>query len=130
MKHKQLFLYISVIIAFVVIYFLNNLFIEIFCVKKPDFVWRFYYFISAVSALMIFSLIVVQYLNKRYTGYTFLAWTFIKLMLVMGYFLVFVFQPGIHLSYNILYAIVSLYLMYLLYEVAFTIFLMKAKSAG
>jgi len=125
MNRTPVFLYLSSIIAFVIIYFLNQQFIDIFCVKDVTFVWQFYYFISGVSALMLMNLVLVHYLHKKYIGYTFLAWTMIKLMLVMGYFLVFVFQPGITLNNNILYTIVSLYFAYLFYEVVFAVFLMK-----
>ena len=74
---------------------------------------------------MLMNLVLVHYLHKKYIGYTFLAWTMIKLMLVMGYFLVFVFQPGITLSNNVLFSIVSLYFTYLIYEVVFAVWLMK-----
>jgi len=125
MNRTPVYLYLSTIVAFAVIYFLNQLFIGIFCVKHPAFVWQFYYFISGISALMLMNLVLVHYLHKKYIGYTFLAWTMIKLMLVMGYFLVFVFQPGISLSHNILYAIVSVYFAYLIYEVFFAVLLMR-----
>ena len=125
MNRTPVFLYLSSIAAFVIIYFLNQVFIDVFRVKNPDFVWQFYYFISGVSALMLMNLILVYHLHKKYIGYTFLAWTMIKLMLVMGYFLVFVFQPGISLSNNVLYTIVSLYLTYLVYEVLFAVLLMR-----
>jgi len=125
MNRTPVFLYLSTILVFVIIYFLNQGFIEVFCVKNPTFVWQFYYFISGVSALMLMNLVLVHYLHKKYVGYTFLAWTMIKLMLVMGYFLVFVFQPKITLSNNVLYTIVSLYLVYLIYEVFFAVLLMR-----
>ena len=125
MNRTPVFLYLSSIVAFVIIYFLNQVFIDIFNVKSTDFVWQFYYFISGVSALMLMNLILVHYLHKKYIGYTFLAWTMIKLMLVMGYFLAFVFQPGITLSHNVLYAVVSLYFAYLTYEVFFAILLIR-----
>ncbi len=125
MNRIPVFPYLLNIVAFIIIYFLNQGFIEIFCVKKTTFVWQFYYFISGVSALMLISLILVHHLHNKYTGYTFLAWAMIKLMLVMGYFLIFVFQPGIALSHNILYTIVSLYFSYLIYEVLFAVLLMK-----
>ena len=125
MNRIPVFLYLSTIVAFIIIYFLNQGFIEVFCVKNTTFVWQFYYFISGVSALMLMNLVLINYLHKKYIGYTFLAWTMIKLMLVMGYFLVFVFQPGITLSHNTLYNIVSLYFAYLIYEVIFAVLLIK-----
>jgi len=128
MKTKRIiYLYTSAIIVFILIFFLNQFLIDIFDVKTPDFVWQFYYFLTGISALMIMNLFLVHYINRKYVGYTFLAWALIKLMLIMAYFLVFVMRPGLTLSNAVLYNIVSLYFAYLIYEVFFSVFLLKEK---
>lgn len=125
MKNKQFYLYFSAIAIFVVTYFLNIFFIDLFCVENTTFIWQFYYFISGVTAIMLGSLVLMFFFNNRYTGHTFISWTMIKLMAVMAYFLIFVFESGITLKHNVLYNIVSLYMVYLVYEVFFTVILLK-----
>ena len=125
MKRKQLYLFLSVVLLFIVTYFLNSFFIEIYCVENKAFVWQFYYFISGVTAIMLLSLVLIFFFNNRYTGHTFIAWTMIKLMAVMAYFLIFVFERDITLERSVLFNIVSLYLVYLVYEVFFTVLLLK-----
>ncbi len=125
MKLKRYFLFFSAVILFVVTYFLNYLFIEIFCVKNTAFVWQFYYFISGVTAIMLLSLIAMFYFKNHYVGHSFIVWTMLKLMAVMAYFLMFVFDKNIVLTDNVIYNIISLYLMYLIYEVFFTVSLIK-----
>ncbi len=125
MNKKRYYLFFSAILIFIASYVLNYFFIEIFCVKNKAFVWQFYYFISVVTAIMLLSLIMMFYLKNRYVGHTFIVWTMIKLMAVMAYFLFFVFDRDITLTDNILYNIISLYLVYLVYEVFFTVTLLK-----
>ncbi len=125
MNKNNIYLFLSVIILFVLTYFLNYFFIEIFNVKNTAFVWHFYFFISGVTAIMLLSLIFIFNYNSRYTGHTFIIWTMIKLMAVMVFFLIFVFEPDVSLKNNVLYNIAGLYILYLIYEVFFTISLIK-----
>ncbi len=125
MKKKQFYVLLSAIVFFIATYFFTFFYIDFFNVNNAINIWRFYFFISGVSAVMLLSLIMIYYFNNRYVGHTFIAWTMVKLMAVIVYFLIFVFGPDITLKRIVLYCIVSLYLMYLIYEVVLTVYLLK-----
>ncbi len=124
---KILSLVITSIITFIVIYFLHQTLIDVFSVQNTDFVWHFYYFLTAISALMIINVLLVYVLKPKFVGYTFLIWSMLKLMMVMGYFIIFVLKPRLVLGNCVIFEIISLYFMYLTYEVFFSVFLLKEK---
>jgi len=122
---KALRFFLISLLVFVVIYFIHQELIKLFSVENSGFVNRFYNFITSVSFLMIINLLTVYIFKIKYVGFTFLAWSLLKLMLVMAYFVII--MPKISLSNNEIYEIVVLYLIYLIYEVFLGVFLLKTK---
>ena len=122
---KALRFFLISLLVFVAIYFIQLGLIKLFCIESPDFVNRFYTFLTGVSFLMIINLLTVYIVKIKYVGYTFLAWSLLKLMLVMAYFVIL--MPKISLSNNEIYEIVTLYLIYLIYEVFLGVFLLKTE---
>jgi hypothetical protein len=125
MLSKSLRFFLLTTLVFVVIYFVQQGLVKLFCIKNPDFVNRFYVYITGISLLMIINLLTVYIVKIKYVGYTFLAWSLLKLMLVMAYFVILI--PKVSLSNNEIYEIVSLYLIYLIYEVFLGVLLLKTK---
>jgi len=124
--NKRSILFFSLLPFFLFVYFLQPFLIRIFKVENVDFVFDFYYFITGVSLFMLLNLIVVFYFKNKFTGYVFLIWTMLKIMLVMAYFIVFVLHPKIHIDNSVVFAIMSTYFLYLIYEVVFGVLLLKS----
>jgi len=122
---KVLRFFLISLLVFVAIYFIQQELIKLFSVENSGFVKRFYTFLTGVSFLMIINLLTVYIVKIKYVGFTFLAWSLLKLILVMAYFVIL--MPKISLSNNEIYEIVALYLIYLIYEVFLGIFLLKTK---
>jgi len=112
-------------VVFIGIYFIHQELIKLLNIDKQEFVNRFYFYITVVSFLMLVNMFMVYVIKHKYVGYTFLAWSMLKLMLVMGYFVMFVLVPKISLSNTEIYEIVGIYLLYLIYEVFLGILLLK-----
>jgi len=124
---KYSVLIVFLVLAFITVFFLHQYLMNVFNIENRDVVWQFYYFITGVSGLMISNLFLIQAVKKKYTGFVFLAWSMIKLMLVMAFFLYFVYKPKIFLSDNAIFDMVILYMTFLIIEVLLTIFLLKQK---
>ena len=125
MLSKVLRYFLLSMLVFVAIYFIQQRLVNLFGVENSNFTNRFYFFLTAVSFLMIINLLTVYVFKIKFVGYTFLAWSMLKLMLVMAYFVILI--PKISLSNNEIYEIVTLYLIYLFYEVFLGVLLLKTK---
>ncbi len=110
------------------IYLLHPIFMRLYKVNQPDFVQNFYVFLTTVSLAMLLNIILVYNLKPKFTGYTFLVWSMLKIMLVMGYFIVFVLRPQLQLSHSDIFDIMTLYFLYLIYEVIFGIVLLQKNT--
>ncbi len=115
------------VVVFIIIKFANGFFLELFNVDNVDIVNRFYNFITVISAVMIVNLLMVYLYKIKYVGYTFLIWSMLKIMLVMGFFIVFVLKPKLQIGNCVIFSVMSVYFMYLIYEVFFAMFLLKEK---
>lgn len=122
---KQTVLFLSIIPFFILVYFFQQKFLLWFGVTNIDFAQNFYLFISLVSLIMLSNLILIYYFKQKYVGLVFLSWSMLKIMLVMGYFVYFRLIPIRSVSNVAIYYIVSVYFLYLFYEVFFGIFLLK-----
>ena len=123
--NRKLLLSLSIIPVFLIIYFLHSFLLDFFQVKNHDFAYNFYVFLTGIALLMLTSMLGVSFVQPKYTGFTFLAWSMIKIMLVMAYFVWFVLKPDVKLQNPVIYNIVTLYMLYLFYEVIFAVILLK-----
>lgn len=112
-------------------YFTNQLhlyLIDVFAVSDIDFSNNFFQFISLLSITMLSNLIIFQLLKPKIVGFVFLAWSMLKIMLVMAYFVFFVMKKDVQLAHGTIYELVTIYMVYLFFEVVFGIFLIKEKA--
>jgi len=123
--NRKLLLVVSILPVFVLIYFLHPVLLDFYQVNNRIFAASFYIFLTGIALLMLTSMLGVSFVNSKYTGFTFLAWSMIKIMLVMAYFVWFVLKPGVKLQNPVIYDIVTLYILYLFYEVIFAVILLK-----
>ena len=128
MSIRNFLLLVFSIIFFGAVYELHPFLIQFFKVEKVDFVQNFYHFITAVTLLMLLNLVTVNYFKPQLTGYMFLAWSMLKIMLVMGYFVVFVLIPKRQINNAAVFDIAALYFLYLFFEVIFTVFLLHSRK--
>ena len=116
------FLLISVYPVFLLTGYIHRQLITFFNVDNQQFVNGFFDFITLTTALMLTNIVLVSLLKPKITGYVFLAWSMLKIMLVMAYFIFFVYGKDLHPGNNEILEIVSIYMIYLFYEVVFTYF--------
>ncbi len=116
------FLLISVYPVFLFTEYIHQRLIIFFNVDNQQFVNGFFDFITLTTALMLTNIILVSLLKPKITGYVFLAWSMLKIMLVMAYFIFFVYGKDLQPDNNEILEIVSIYMIYLFYEVVFTYF--------
>jgi cytochrome c oxidase assembly factor CtaG len=128
MSSKIIKVILMTIIAFVAIFYLNTFIMLFYKVQNIKFVWQFYEFLTLVSSLMMLSVVLVYIFKTKYVGYTFLSWSMLKLMLVMGFFIIFVLRPKLPLNNADVFAIISLYFSYLIFEVLMGVYLLKEKN--
>ena len=125
---QTLILVLSIIPVFVFIYFFQFFLGDYFQVNNKKFTGDFYIFITATALLMLLSLLFSDVYRPKYTGFVFLAWSMLKIILVMAYFVWFVMRLNLQLDNNSIFYIVSLYLFYLFYEVIFTVILLRKNN--
>ncbi len=116
-------------LAFGLIYLIHNELLAIFNISDKDktFVQLFYYFLTLLSAVMILNIFIVYFFKTKFVGYTFLIWSMLKIILVMVFFIVFALLPRLKLDDNSIFYIMSLYFLYLFYEVILGVALLKQK---
>jgi hypothetical protein len=113
---------------FYFVYQLHLYLIDVFNVTDIDFSNDFFQFISILSALMLLNIILFQLIKPKIVGFVFLAWSMLKIMLVMAYFVFFVMKKDIQLAHSTIYELVSIYMVYLFFEVVFGVMLIKEKA--
>jgi len=119
-------LLISIYPFFLLADYLHTRLITFFDIQNTEFVDDFYRFISLTTILMLSNILIVQYLKPKITGFVFLAWSMLKIMLVMAYFIFFVQGKDLNPANNDIFELVSMYLIFLLYEVVFTVLLIRS----
>ena len=126
---RKFFLYTFISALYLVfVFFIHPELNTFFEVTNPSVVNHFFQFITAVTILIIFNLLSVYVIKVRYVGYTFLAWSLLKLMLVIGYFVYFFWGENQELSNNDLYEMVVIYFLYLFFEVLLGAMLLQRKN--
>ncbi len=126
---KKAFLFTLLILPFFYfVYQLHLYLIDVFNVTDIDFSNDFFQFISILSALMLLNIILFQFIKPKIVGFVFLAWSMLKIMLVMAYFVFFVMKKDIQLAHSTIYELVSIYMVYLFFEVVFGVMLIKEKA--
>jgi len=126
---KKAFLFTLLILPFFYfVYQLHLYLIDVFNVTDIDFSNDFFQFISFLSALMLLNIILFQFIKPKIVGFVFLAWSMLKIMLVMAYFVFFVMKKDIQLAHSTIYELVSIYMVYLFFEVVFGVMLIKEKA--
>ncbi len=128
MKKSVLFLILSIIPVFVLIFYLFQFFTGLLEVDNTDFAYQFYQFLTFVSGFMLLNVLGVYFIKPKFVGYAFLIWSMLKIMLVMGFFILFVLYPKLPLSNSVVFDIMILYALYLLYEVVFGVVLLQEKT--
>jgi len=128
MKKPVLLLILSIIPVFVLIFYLFQFFTGLLEVDNTDFAYQFYQFLTFVSGFMLLNVLGVYFIKPKFVGYTFLIWSMLKIMLVMGFFILFVLHPKLPLSNSVVFDIMILYALYLLYEVVFGVVLLQEKT--
>ena len=127
MKKASLFT-LLILPFFYFVYQLHLYLIDIFNVSDIDFSNNFFQFISILTALMLLNIILFQLIKPKIVGFVFLAWSMLKIMLVMAYFVFFVMKKDIQLAHSTIYELVTIYMVYLFFEVVFGIILIKEKA--
>ena len=122
---KILIVSLTIPVFFVLVYFLHQYLIDVYSVVDIDFSNKFFQFITILSAVMLSNILLMQLLKPKIVGLVFLAWSMLKIMLVMAYFVFFVMKKDIQLAHSTIYELVTIYMIYLLFEVVFGIFLIK-----
>jgi len=129
MKKPVVFLIISILPVFILIYYIFQYLTGILQVDNIDFAYKFYKFLTFVSAFMLLNVLIVYFAKQQFVGYTFLIWSMLKIMLVMAFFIIFVLHPKLPVSNSVVFDIMILYALYLIYEVVFGIVLLKEKNS-
>ena len=78
---------------------------------------------------MMSNIILFQLIKPKLVGFVFLAWSMLKIMLVMAYFVFFVMKKDIQLAHSTIYELVIIYMVYLFIEVFITTMLIKEKAS-
>ncbi|GEM_PF-6741575 len=127
---KILLLLLSLPPILLIIYYVHLYLVDYFEVADTALATKFYLFITGVTILVITNLLLTYFLKHKYIGFVFLAWSMIKIMLVMGFFLAFVLKKKIAVSNNTIYDFVIIYMLYLFYEIIFATQLLSIKKYG
>jgi len=127
MNKKISVLIASVFPVFLVFYFLNKFLLNVFNIINTNFANKFFLFIVLLSMLMITNLLLVQIIKPKITGFVFLAWSMLKIMLVLAYFAFFIIPKNIKLSNSFVYYVIIIYCLFLIYETIFSFFLIDRK---
>jgi len=127
---KKVFLGVLFIpIMFVSVWFLHQFLQAFYGVTDAVFSNMLFQFTSILSGLVFFNIIIFQLIKPKIVGFVFLAWSMLKIMLVMAYFVFFIMQKNIHLANSTIYEFVTIYMIYLFFEVIFTVFILNQKSS-
>jgi len=121
MQQKFTYLLLSIFPFFFLFYKVHEHFMHSFNLKSLDFSSHFFTYITAISLLMLTNMLIMRWLKPKYVGFTFLAWSMIKLMLVMAYFS---FINKLEINNANIIEMLIVYLLFLIYEVFFTTILL------
>ncbi len=124
MRQSFTYLLLSIFPFFFLFYKVHEYLMHALVLKSPEFSSHFFTYISGISLMMLSNILLMRWLKPKYVGFTFLAWSMIKLMLVMAYFS-FINKFEIN-NANIIEMLI-VYLLFLVYEVFFTVILLPKR---
>ncbi len=125
MNKKLSWLLTSIFPAFFLIFLFYQFLISQLPVNHSDVLNNLFIMLSGATFLMLTNLFLIQIFKPQYTGMTFLAWTMVKLMLVMGFFILFILPYDLKLTNNFIFVLVLTYFAYLAYELIFGVVLLS-----
>ena len=125
MQKKSIFLFLSIFPVFFLIYILHQYLLKFFDIKAIDLANNLVAFISFAGFVMLTNLLLVHFIKPKLTGFVFLAWSMLKIMLIIAYFVFFIFPRSIQVPDGVVYDLIFIYTLLLIYEVFFTIILVK-----
>jgi len=122
---KMLFLFVSIFPVIYLIYLFHQYLLGLFNVTQLKLSNNFFVLISGAGFIMLTNLLLVQQLKPKMTGFVFLAWSMLKIMLVLAYFAFFILPKNIQIQNSTIYDLLIIYVVFLVYEVAFSIKLIE-----
>ena len=125
MKQRILWLILSIFPVFYLIFLFFQFLQHKLSPGNTELLNYLFLSLSGVSLLMLTNLLLVKLIKPYYTGITFMAWSMIKLMFIMGFFAVLIMPEDIRLSNEFIFVLMLTYLAYLGYELVFTLFLLQ-----
>ena len=125
MNKKILFLFVSIFPIIYLIYLLHQYLIGLFDISQLELSNHFFVLISGAGFIMLTNLVLAQALKPKITGFIFLAWSMLKIMLVLAYFAYFILPKDIQIQNSTIYDLVIIYSIFLFYEIAFSVSLIK-----
>jgi len=125
MQKKSIFLFLSIFPVFFLIYILHQYLLKLLDIKAVHLADNLVVFISSAGFVMLTNLLLVHFTKPKLTGFVFLAWSMLKIMLIIAYFVFFIFPLSIQVPDTVIYDLIIIYTLLLIYEVFFTIILVK-----
>ena len=122
---KMLFLFVSIFPVIYLIYLFHQYLLGLFNVTQLKLSNNFFVLISGAGFIMLTNLLLVQQLKPKMAGFVFLAWSMLKIMLVLAYFAFFILPKNIQIQNSTIYDLLIIYVVFLVYEVAFSIKLIE-----
>jgi hypothetical protein len=125
MAKNILYLLLSILPLFVLVNLLHRFLVVYLAIKNTILSDNLFNFITNISVFVIASLIAVFFIKPKITGIVFLVWSMLKIMFIMGYFVLNILPEKKHIENSIIVELVIIYVVYLIYEVIFGIRLIK-----
>ncbi len=123
MNKKVLFLFLSIFPIFLLVYFVHQYLLQVFNITNIELANKFFVFILSAGFVMLTNMLLVQILKPKITGFVFLAWSMLKVILVMMYFALVILPQHIDLPNSVIYDMIIIYSLLLIYETVFSVLL-------
>ncbi len=127
MSLRKLTWTISIIPIFFAAYLLHIYLVNFFDVQNKKLANKIFDYLIGISALMLVSLLITNWLKPKITGFVFLVWSMLKIILIMLYFILFIIPHNIKISNALVFDFMIIYAFLLIYEVIFSIQLIQKK---
>ncbi len=127
MSLRKLIWTISIIPIFYAAYLLHVYLLNFFDIQNIKLANNIFDYLIGISALMLVSLLITDWLKPKITGFVFLVWSMLKIILIMLYFILFIIPRDIKVSNAVVFDFMIIYAFLLIYEVIFSIQLIQKK---
>ncbi len=127
MSLRKLTWTISIIPIFFAAYLLHIYLVDFFDIQNKKLANNIFDYLIGISALMLVSLLITNWLKPKITGFVFLVWSMLKIILIMLYFILFIIPHNIKVSNAVVFDFMIIYAFLLIYEVIFSIQLIQKK---